>query len=120
MTPLPSRAELAQRYILDPASGDIHIRDLINYAKDGIYAKDKLSDHVIGMILWAQYINEIEKWEGTLFQVPFVKGMKFRSRTAHLGRPFTGPDSLVLTLAGRTLHGSNQDLPIPSQCCYAS
>jgi hypothetical protein len=70
MTPIPTKDELAARWLLDPAPGTIHICDLIEQAKDGIYAKDKLSDHVIGMILWAKEANIIKSWEGTLFQVP--------------------------------------------------
>jgi len=67
------------------------------------------------MILLAKHVGAISTWEGTLFQVPLVRGMKLRSRVEHIGRPFTGPDGLVLTIASRSLHGSgNRDLDISS------
>jgi hypothetical protein len=97
---------MAARHLLDPPQGAIHVLDLVNHAKDGIYAKDKLSDHIIGMLMWAKIIGDIMAWEGTVFQVPFVKNMKLRKKVEHAGRPFLGPDGLVLTLNGRTLHGA--------------
>lgn len=111
MTPAPTQAELALRHVYDPAPGSIHIKDLIRMAKDGVYAKDKLSDYVIGMILHARDIGDICTWQGTLFQLPFVKGMRLRTGHAHHGQPFLGPDDLILTLADRTLKGSeNNDI----------
>ena len=80
-------------------------------AKNGFYVKDKPSDYVIGMILHARDICSILAWHGTLFQLPFVKGMSLRTGYAHYGQPFLGPDGLILTLSGRTLKGSeNNDL----------
>jgi hypothetical protein len=107
MTPTPTRDELAARYVFDPVPGTVHILDLVTMAKDGIYVKDKVSDYVIGMLVWAKQTEVISAWEGTLFQIPFVKGMKIRSGTEHVGYPFTDPDGKVLELAGRTLHGSD-------------
>jgi hypothetical protein len=99
------------RHIYDPVPGSIHIKDLIRMAKDGYYVKDKPSDYVIGMILHARDICNILAWHGTLFQLPFVKGMSLRTGYAHYGQPFLGPDGLILTLSGRTLKGSeNNDL----------
>lgn len=109
MTPAPTEAELALRHIYDPAPGTIHIKDLIRMAKDGVYVKDKLSDCVIGMILHARDIGDILAWQGTLFQLPFVKGMNLRSGYAHYGQPFLGPDDMILTLSGRTLRGSEDN-----------
>ena len=94
MTSAPTRAELALRHIYDPAPGSIHIKDLIRMAKDGFYVKDKPSDYVIGMILHARDICSILAWHGTLFQLPFVKGMSLRTGYAHYGQPFLGPDGL--------------------------
>jgi hypothetical protein len=107
MTPAPTSSELAARHTFDPAPGTVHIHDLIAMAKDGVYAKDKLSDHVIGMLVLAKDTKVVSTWEGTLFQVPFVKGMKIRASAEHLGHPFTDPDGNVLILGGRTLHGSS-------------
>jgi hypothetical protein len=107
MTPLPTPDEMAARHTFDPAPGTVHVRDLVAMAKDGIYAKDKLSDHVIGMLLLGKSTGAVSTWEGTLFQLPFVKTMKIRSGTQHLGHAFTDPDGDVLILGGRTLHGSS-------------
>jgi len=107
MTPLPTPSELDARHIFDPAPGTVHIRDLVAMAKDGIYVKDKLSDHVIGMLVMAKNTGVISAWEGTLFQLPFVKGMKIRSGAQHLGHAFTDPNGDVLILGGRTLYGSS-------------
>jgi len=108
MTPLPTPEELAARHLFDPVPGSVHIRDLINQVKDGIYAKDKLSDYAIGIILWAKYIGMITAWEGTLFQVPWVKDMKLRVKVPHVGRPLLGPDGNFLTLMGRALQGASE------------
>jgi hypothetical protein len=107
MTPLPTPSELATRHIFDPAPGTVHVRDLIAMAKDGIYAKDRVSDYVVGMLVMAKHTGVISAWEGTLFQLPFVKGMKIRTGMQHLGCAFTDPDGDVLILDGRTLHGSS-------------
>lgn len=109
MSPIPTKEEMDQRGLLDPELSQIHVVDLVHHAKDGIYARDKLSDHVIGMLLWGVAIGAIVTWEGTLFQVPFVKGMKLRSNQLHLGRPFLGPDGGILTLSGVTLCGAEED-----------
>jgi hypothetical protein len=37
----------------------MHIHDLVAMAKDGIYVKDKVSNHVIGMLLHAKDIGAI-------------------------------------------------------------
>jgi hypothetical protein len=58
------------------------------------------------MLTWAKIIGVISTWEGTLFQVPFVKHMKLRRKFEHAGELFLGPDGLVLNLRGRTLHGA--------------
>ena len=79
-------------------------------AKDGIYVKDRVSDHVIGMIMLAKSVGVITTWEGTLFQLPFVRGMKLRSGYEHLGHPFLDPSGNVLAFDGRQLHGSNSSL----------
>ncbi|KAH7390386.1 hypothetical protein BKA64DRAFT_725515 [Cadophora sp. MPI-SDFR-AT-0126] len=100
MTPLPSAAEVASRGLLDPPPGTLHLMDLINQGKDGIYAKDRLSDHVIGMLIYAVDSGMIKAWEGTLFQIPFTKGFSLRKKQLHLGHPSLGPDDKVLSLRG--------------------
>jgi hypothetical protein len=107
MTPLPTPDEIATRHTFDPAPGTVHVRDLIAMAKDGIYVKDRVSDHVIGMLVLGKSVGVVTTWEGTLFQLPFVKSMKIRSGNEHLGHAFTDPDGDVLILGGRTLHGSS-------------
>jgi hypothetical protein len=72
-------------------------------AKDGVYTKDKLSDCVIRMILYTRDIGDILAWQGTLFQLPFVKGMNLWSGYAHYGQLFLGPNDMILTLSGCTL-----------------
>jgi hypothetical protein len=107
---------LALRYLYDPAPGAIHIKDLICIAKDSVYVKDKLSNCVIGMILYVRDIGDILAWQGTLFQLPFVKGINLRSGYAHYSQLFLGLDNMILTLSGRTLQGSEdnnyQNLPL--------
>ncbi|PVH75613.1 hypothetical protein DL98DRAFT_377937, partial [Cadophora sp. DSE1049] len=98
MTPVPSAAELASRDLLNPPPGTLHLMDLINHGKDGVYAKDRLSDHVIGMLIFGVDSGIIKAWEGTVFQVPFKKGFSLRKDQPHLGRPFLGPDDKVLSL----------------------
>ncbi|KAK0105508.1 hypothetical protein ONS95_004131 [Cadophora gregata] len=108
MTPLPSAAELASRGLLDPPPSTLHLHDLINACQDGIYAKDRLSDQVIGMLIFAVDSGIIKAWEGTIFQVPFVQGFKLRKGQLHLGRPFLGPDGKVLKLRGVVWCGEHQ------------
>jgi hypothetical protein len=109
MTPALTEAQLALRYLYDPVLGAIYIKDLICMAKDGVYAKDKLSDCVIGMILYTRDIGDILAWQGTLFQLLFVKGMNLWSGYAHYSQLFLGPDDMILTLSGRTLRGSEDN-----------
>ena len=78
-------------------------------AKDGHYVKDKLSDHVIGMLLLAKIRGDIKQWETNLFQVPFKMDMKFRASADHYGHPFIGPDNKILTLNGRCLKGASTE-----------
>jgi hypothetical protein len=93
--------------------GVIHILDLRDQVKDVTYAKDYLSDHIIGMLLFAKHLNIIDDWEGALFQVPFVyenKNWKLRSNIEHICHPVLDPDNLVLTINGYNLCGSNNNL----------
>ena len=109
MTPLPSPEELAARHLYNPNHGTVHIRDLINQAKDGLYVKDVLSDYVIGLLLAGKAYGLVKAWEGTLFQIPFVKGMKLRSNVKHAGEPFLDMHGAYLTIEGRALHGGSTD-----------
>jgi len=59
MTPLLTPDELAARYIFDPTPGTLHVRDLVAMAKDGIYVRDKVSDHIVGVLLHAKDIGAI-------------------------------------------------------------
>jgi hypothetical protein len=70
MTPNVTAVEKAARHLYDPLPGSIHIMNLTNMAKDGMYCKDKLSDHLIGLLLIAKDLKIISAWEGTLFQLP--------------------------------------------------
>jgi hypothetical protein len=108
MTPNPSKEDMAARHVYDPAPGTVHVLDFVAQAKDGVYAKDILSDYVIGILLVARAQGDIAAWEGTLFQIPFVKGMKLRSGLHHYGHAFTDPDGNLLTLSGRSLSGSSR------------
>jgi len=105
MTKVPTFAELAARRIWDPKPGTIHYRDAINYAKDGMYAKDLISDYLQGLLILAKETKHALVWECGLFQWPFVKGMKIRKGIPHIGQPFTGPDGKILQYEGRILHG---------------
>ena len=51
MTPALTPSKLATRHTFDPAPSTIHIHDLVSMAKDGVYVKDKLSNHVIRMLV---------------------------------------------------------------------
>lgn len=53
MTPVPTQDELDTRGLLNPMQGTIHVIDLVNQVKDGIYTRDKVSDLVIGILLVA-------------------------------------------------------------------
>jgi len=57
MTRKATKAEWKARRVYDPAPGTVHLKDLIAQVKDGHYAKDKLSDYLIGMILWALVVG---------------------------------------------------------------
>jgi hypothetical protein len=108
MTPKPQ--DLVRRRLLDPRPGHFHICDLINRVKDGLYAKDYISDYVLGMILWALFCDIIrEKDDAMVFQLAFVHPgfthREFRKGYNNYGRPFLGPDGLILTLEGRLLCG---------------
>jgi len=88
--------------------------DLINQAKDGQYVKDILSDFVQGAIILAKHCGYIKIWEGQLFQLPFIKGMKVRANQPHCGHPFNGPDGRPMMHEGRLLRGfdgSDTDAP---------
>jgi len=114
MTKTLESQDLAQRYVYNPRPGVVHIYDMINRVKDGVYAEDKISDYVIGMLLFAVFMGFIEPWEAALFQVPFVfrvkKTLQLRVNRKHLGlvpvgRPFIGPDGKVISRDGRTFRG---------------
>lgn len=109
---------MAERWIYDPDCETIHIHDLINMAKDSLYVKDKLSDYLIGMLIYAFVENIIPRWTAELFQVPFREPgwgvklpqgvIKLRQKPScpRVGKAFLGPDRKVLTLLGRELTGS--------------
>ena len=111
MTREPTKAELAERRLLNPSRGKMHINDLMNQVKDGIYAEDYISGYVMGMLLMALSIGLLSEWEVMLFQLPFTNPesiknvMAFRKTYKHYGNPFFGPDGRILTLHGRYLYG---------------
>ncbi|KAK8901060.1 hypothetical protein QC760_010516 [Botrytis cinerea] len=114
MTKFPSERALSERYYYDPKPGALHMGDLINQAKDGQYVKDILSDFVQGAIILAKHCGYIKIWEGQLFQLPFIKGMKVRANQPHCGHPFNGPDGRPMMHEGRLLRGfdgSDTDAP---------
>ena len=61
------------------------------------------------MVLWGLAIGEIEDWEAMLFQLPFVfpsfQRRGSRQNYEHYGRPFLGPDGLILQLEDHSLEG---------------
>ena len=59
MTSALTQAKLALRYIYNPASDNIHIKDLICITKDGFYIKDKPFNYIIRMILHTRDICSI-------------------------------------------------------------
>ena len=115
MTPVPTPTELASRSLLNPQPGQLHFFDLFKKGKDGLSAKDLLSDYIIGMPIFAVDAGIIKAWEGTLIQVPFTKGFRLRKGKGgggllgqlHLGRPFLGPDGKVLRLSGVLWRGGD-------------
>jgi hypothetical protein len=113
MTREPTVEELAERQLLNPSRGKMHLNDLMNQVKDGIYAKDFISDHVIGILLLGLWVGLLSEWEVMLFQLPFTNpdniknGMTFRKNYNNYGNPFFGPDGRILTLHGRYLCGDD-------------
>ena len=109
MTPPLTKDELARRHLLNPTPRTLHLHGLVNQAKDGVYAKDRISNYVLGMILWGLAISDIEDWEVMLFQLPFVhpnfQRRGYRQIYERYGRPFLGPDGLILKLEDRSLEG---------------
>ncbi|ATZ46597.1 hypothetical protein BCIN_02g00010 [Botrytis cinerea B05.10] len=105
MTPKATKEEDANRAIWNPTPGTIHIGDAINRLKDGQYAKEIVSDYVLGIFFLAESIGIIKKWEGSLLQWPFTKNMKLRKVLPHVGEPFNGPDGKPIYHAGRLLCG---------------
>jgi hypothetical protein len=68
MTPASTLKQLREeRGTFDLTLYSMHIRDIVNYVKDGVYAKDNISDHVIGMLFVAKWHGDILMWEGSLF-----------------------------------------------------
>jgi len=107
MTPQPNPEELRARSVFDPIPGSFHFLDLIDLLKDGIYAKDRPSAYVIGLLLFAKEAEMIKVWEGQLMQIPFVRGMVIRANHPNFGHPFLDPDGNVMGLpGGRTFNGS--------------
>lgn len=102
--------EWASRHIYDPPPRLIHLKDLIDAAKDGISVQDLPSDHVVGMLYCAAKLGPIKQWEGALFHLPFTFRGRLKLRVGiydkmHFGHPFLGPDGKVLELGGRLLNG---------------
>jgi hypothetical protein len=85
----------------NPASGLVRILDLV------AMAKDMLSDHVVGMLMLAKSAGVIKTWEGQLFQLPFVKGMKLPCGYEHISHPFLDADQLVIVVDKRELRSSS-------------
>ncbi|KAK8910022.1 hypothetical protein QC760_001003 [Botrytis cinerea] len=84
MTKVPTFAELAARRIWDPKPGTIHYRDAINYAKDGMYAKDLISDYLQGLLILAKETKHALVWECGLFQWPtWLATHLFANRTSN-------------------------------------
>lgn len=125
MTPPLAKGEYDVSWIYDPAPASVHTINLVNQAKNGEYAEDKLSDHIFGVILRA--LDEgglIEEKNGTLcLQALFWhknrKILSIHQAHEHIGHPFLGPDGSVLALKGRTLCGGASNLQtsnlIPTQ-----
>lgn len=113
MTPAPTLKQLREeRGTFDPTPYSMHIRDIVDHAKDGVYAKDNISDHVIGMLFVAKWHGDILTWEGSLFQVPFKRDMQWRASIPVVGEALWGPDGNVLKIAGRVLHGEVKDYKV--------
>ena len=119
----PSKDELAKCWVLDgqmPDFPNIHLGDLTQQVQDGIYAKDKLSDQVVEIILWALEINPIDKEAASLFQTLFYPTEppvtdltirwrpEFRPSGPRHGtkfNPFLDPDGKILVLNDHYLCG---------------
>ena len=113
MTPAPTLKQLREeRGTFDPTPYSMHIREIVDYAKDGVYAKDNISDHVIGMLFVAKWHGDILTWEGSLFQVPFRRDMEWRAATLVVGEAFWGPDGNVLKIQDRVLHGEEKEYKV--------
>lgn len=97
MTKVTPAKDAAKRALFKASPSGSNPRDAVNLAKDGKLARDRVSDNVIGMLLVAMFLGYIKIWEGSLFQLPFVAGMKFQSNYPHCGLPFLGPDECIIT-----------------------
>lgn len=108
MTIEPTSQEIANTPLFDPTPGTIHTLDLINLVKDGILAKHRISDYVMGILWKAKDLGIIKGWEAALFQLPFTwrGSIGFRkTKVKPYGRPFLGPDGRVLRIGLRRLGG---------------
>lgn len=105
MTKNPPLADLAERGRYDPAPGTFHIHDFVARLKDGVYARDFLSDFVIGVVFCAVKFKLIKMWEACLVQVPFRKSLEIRGGKGspkgfaiRFGHPFLDPFGAIITL----------------------
>jgi len=74
--PLAKR-EYDASWLYDLAPDSVHIINLVNQAKDGEYAEDKLSDRIFGMTLWA--LDEGGLIEGRMG--PYAPKLRFGAKT---------------------------------------
>ncbi|KAF5867472.1 uncharacterized protein Bfra_010446 [Botrytis fragariae] len=95
----------------------VHCRDLINYAKDGVYAKDLISDYIQGVLILAKETKNVLVWEAGLFRWPFVRGVRVRKGVPHLGHPFTDPDGKIMQYEDRVLHGGRDSDIVAVDSC---
>ncbi|KAK6591297.1 hypothetical protein H4I96_12455 [Botrytis cinerea] len=109
--PLPILADMIARFVYDPQFYSVHILELINEAKDGLYMKDIISDYAMGLLFLAYQKGIIGYYDIRLFQEPFVRVGKrkgfgisgkvtVRAFRPHCGRPFCDPDGLPMVWHG--------------------
>lgn len=99
-------ASKAQAALYDPHPGSVHLLDITRQVRDNVHTQDRLSDHLIGMLICGRVLAKATlSWEAELYLMGIRKGGTKRAHMDSAGHPFLGLDNKILTTGGAVLHG---------------
>jgi hypothetical protein len=73
----------------------------------------RISDYVLGAILFLQQLGHLRLEETVVFEDAFLFGGRIRSARVHAGLPFRAPDDTIMIVRGQPAQGDTMEVGGP-------